>query len=984
MSRTAEPQSARRVPPVRRLGGGSFVARLVVLCLVPVLGLLWLGTIRLGELEDAVDEAEFVVLNAKMSRNVNAISQAANSERLALSGLVMADRMGVPRDLVVELSGIDFEAMFFDEQSRLDLELDELTGRLAEIDGREAGGLRIRVEQARAELERQRARSERGEGDQDGITAVFDRIDKITLDARELVGFRESEASLVVTAGARLDALLEVVQSANVYASAIMDGLIGFDLEKLVALERAGAVHETRLDAFEQLLIDAETQTSVAELRASFAEVTRPVDEVVGTVPLAASPDPRLVTVAAAPLVGFFDYLKALGRYAEIQQQEIVDEAQSLAAQIRSDAAQTQLVMYAIGASTLALIVVVAVSTVAPLRRLGRRAEAIGAGELALEPLPIRGPGIVRTLTATVNDMLSTLHLVDRQIAGMAAGTTEHDSQEIPGTIGDSLRHSVDHLARVTASWQRSERRASAIVEQAADAIWAIDGDGIIRTANEASEQLLQVPTGEQVGRALADFLPTLEGETPVVGRPEVRVHVASSVADANHLVTVIARDLSERFRFEEQLAHQARHDALTELPNRFAVLERLEELYAADESVAVLFIDIDGFKGVNDTRGHAAGDRVLAEIGRRLADHVRPQDYVARLGGDEFVVLARGVRHVADAEPFGRRLIAEIERPYIEADSTFALSASIGVAIMDRSVPALETVRRADNAVYVAKRHGRGRVEAFDAQLQASIEHDADLALALRDAIRADELLLHYQPIIDLSTDRICGVEALVRWDRPGIGLIPPDDFIPVAERSSLIVDLQRWVLREASATVAEWGRRHPGFDKTVAVNISGRHLVDGDLAADIDAVVEQTGVDPRALVLELTETQLLEDVDRAIAVLDELRGRGITISVDDFGTGYSSMTYLRDLPIDAIKIDRTFLANALADGQDEPLVDAMLTIGRSLDLAVVAEGVETEQQLTYVSERGCGFAQGFLFSPPLPTAEVEALLFDALITTR
>jgi diguanylate cyclase (GGDEF)-like protein len=576
--------------------------------------------------------------------------------------------------------------------------------------------------------------------------------------------------------------------------------------------------------------------------------------------------------------------------------------------------------------------------------------------------------------------MLTTLHRVDQEINGLASGDFGIDSNDIPGTIGESLRSSVDHLARVTAQWQRSESFASAIVEQAADAIWAVDSGGVIRTANAASERLLEIDVDRQLGRSIYEFLPILSGETVVKGRPGVRVHVASnSVTDSDLPVTVIARDVSERARFEERLAHQARHDALTDLPNRFAVLERLEQLHERQESVAVLFIDIDGFKSVNDTRGHEAGDRVLTEIGRRLRSHVRPYDFVARLGGDEFVVLVRDIRRTAEALPFGERVIQQIEQPIVDDHSMFTLSASVGIALTDEALPALEAIRRADSAVYLAKRHGRGRVEVYDAALQASIEHDAELELALRHAIRSDELVLHYQPIVDLRTGEMCGVEALVRWERPGFGLIPPGDFVPVAERSSLIVDMQHWVLEEACATLASWHERDPYSTHTVAVNISGRHLIDGDLVGDLHQALDRTGADPGLLVFELTETHLLEDVDRATAVLNEIRRFGITISVDDFGTGYSSMTYLRDLPIDVIKIDRSFLAAAVREGRDEPLVDAMLTIGRNLHLKVVAEGVETERQLAYITERGCDYAQGWLFARAVPIDEAEAMLFGS-----
>jgi diguanylate cyclase (GGDEF)-like protein len=478
----------------------------------------------------------------------------------------------------------------------------------------------------------------------------------------------------------------------------------------------------------------------------------------------------------------------------------------------------------------------------------------------------------------------------------------------------------------------------------------------------------------------LDDFLPGLDGEMNVIGAPTpTKVLVAHSVIDAGATmrIAVIARDISERAHFEDRLAYQARHDALTSMPNRLAVLEHLDHVFTeSDEPVAVLFVDIDGFKSVNDTHGHLKGDWVLTEIASRLTSSVRADEFVARLGGDEFVVVISGIGDIDTVVKFGERLIRQVEQPYFDGENFFALSASVGVAAVAGERSSLEALRKADSACYSAKRHGRGRVEVYDAELQATIAREADLALALRRSVPNNELVLHLQPIVDLHTGCLTGAEALVRWNRPGVGLVPPGDFIPIAERSSLIFDIERWVLRTACEHVVAWRERDPHCDLRVAVNISGRHLIEGDLVGDLHDAIERTGADPTMLEFELTETQLLDDLDRATDVLVALRSLGVTIAVDDFGTGYSSMTYLRHLPIDSIKIDQSFIARATEKGFDSTVVESLLAIGRTLHLGVVAEGVETESQLDYVRNRGCDRAQGYLLARPMPAEAFDAQL--------
>lgn len=442
-------------------------------------------------------------------------------------------------------------------------------------------------------------------------------------------------------------------------------------------------------------------------------------------------------------------------------------------------------------------------------------------------------------------------------------------------------------------------------------------------------------------------------------------------VARMNVAISQAVAANRERERLQVDLAHQAAHDSLTDLPNRARAMSGIEAaLLRAQRSGAILgllFIDLDGFKAVNDTLGHRAGDAVLRVIADRLRAAIRGGDLVARLGGDEFVVLLESVGTESDSVLVAERLMGTIALPILLADGRQArVGASMGLAIsQDGSTNADHLLHDADTAAYRAKAAGRGRVEVFDDVLRSELQARADLVAALGRAIATDELVLHYQPIVDLASNEVRGYEALVRWARPGHGLIPPIVFIPTAETSSLICDLDTWVLHEAAAQLVSW--HQPGM--TVAVNISGRHVSEPRILDDVRSALTTTGLPPSQLVLEITETVLIEDL-HAARHLSELRDLGVAVSLDDFGTGYNSLPRIRELPVDSIKIDRSFLDTA--EPSSRALLELMINAAHTFGLPVIAEGVETIEQLHELRSMNCESGQGYFLSRPLTVEQI------------
>jgi len=424
----------------------------------------------------------------------------------------------------------------------------------------------------------------------------------------------------------------------------------------------------------------------------------------------------------------------------------------------------------------------------------------------------------------------------------------------------------------------------------------------------------------------------------------------------------------------------QARTDALTGLANRTSALEQLarHSVRARLEGhlSAIVFLDLDGFKSVNDTQGHAEGDRILGEIGARLRVAC-PDHMVARIGGDEFIVLVGQATDQDEVTELAQRLIEVVSAPCTgSSGQLFNISASAGVAMVDGHTDPLDSIARADSAVYHAKETGRGRVEVYDEQLARDIEDRADMALTMRHGLLNNEFSLRLQPIIDIATKEPIGAEALLRWNRPGIGEVGPGDFIPIAERTGAILDLDAWVLEQSVGILQDWRNDPLTVDLRIAVNISGRHIIDGTLSPLLTRLCDRAGIDPSRLDLEITETHLVADVARASAVVDDLRSQGVKVAIDDFGTGYSSMSYLHRLTVDTLKIDRVFVAGICTNTLDRTIVELLLRLGDSLGLKVVAEGVDSEDKLAELALLGCPWAQGYYIARPMTVPDATVWL--------
>jgi diguanylate cyclase (GGDEF)-like protein/PAS domain S-box-containing protein len=438
--------------------------------------------------------------------------------------------------------------------------------------------------------------------------------------------------------------------------------------------------------------------------------------------------------------------------------------------------------------------------------------------------------------------------------------------------------------------------------------------------------------------------------------------------------------DVSDRKRMEVELERLALYDPLTGLPNRALFGDRLRHVLARrgrDAATAVYFLDLDRFKRINDSLGHGAGDEVLREVAERLSAVVRPEDTVARFGGDEFTVLCESVGGVLEAVAIADRLQRPLRQSLRAGGAELRLSASIGVALVeaDDNGDGQHLIEDADAAMYRAKERGGARTELFDSAMRDNAVRAMRIEQELQRALEQGELRVFYQPGVDLATGQVVGAEALVRWEHPERGFIVPDRFLGVAEETGLIVPLGMWVMSETCRHLAEWQSRPETAHLHLSVNLSARELTHPDVVSSVLGCVRESGVDPHSLTIEVTESTAMADGDTGFRALRDLNSEGIRVAIDDFGTGYSSLEQLRRMPVDIVKVDRSFVSGMSADSTDREIVAAVVGMGRALKLCVVAEGIETPEQAEALRDLGCDIGQGYLYAKPLPADEMDDL---------
>jgi diguanylate cyclase (GGDEF)-like protein/PAS domain S-box-containing protein len=543
-----------------------------------------------------------------------------------------------------------------------------------------------------------------------------------------------------------------------------------------------------------------------------------------------------------------------------------------------------------------------------------------------------------------------------------------------------------------------SEAELRALFEAMDDVVFEIDVRGRYLKIAPTNPSLLYRPREDLLGKTLHEVLPAEKAE-------ELHSHIRRSLESrktekveyslliegrevwfegtitplSEESVVFVGRDITERKVLEEQLAYQALHDPLTELPNRILFTDRLRQALSRakrrHQGIAIMFMDLDNFKVVNDSLGHQTGDRLLKLVSKRISDPLRPEDTVARLGGDEFVFLLEDT-DAAGASYVAERILEELRAPFTLGRRQFFVTASLGITVGEgNDKHAAELLRDADLAMYRAKHSGKARYAVFEETMNARALERLELEHGLRRAVERNEFVVHYQPEVALATGKVVGFEALVRWEHPERGLLPPEQFVPLAEETGLIVPIGEVVLEEACRQAKEWHQQRPSDPPAMCVNLSARQFREPGLADTVARIIDEAKLDPRHLFLEITESTVMSDASATAATLEELHNLGVRAIIDDFGTGYSSLSYLERFPVDYVKIDRSFVGGIGKHSRAETLGSAIISLAHTLGLKVIAEGVETEEQFDHLRELGCDLAQGHFFASPLSGKAASAL---------
>jgi len=579
------------------------------------------------------------------------------------------------------------------------------------------------------------------------------------------------------------------------------------------------------------------------------------------------------------------------------------------------------------------------------------------------------------------------------------------DSYSLPR----ALRNAIERKSVEDALYAEKER-ALVTLNSIGDGVLCTDMSGKITYLNLVAETMTGWQREEATGKPLAEVFRIIDGTTRETARDPLEMAVAqnravglavdcvlirrdgfeSVIEDSaapihdrtGHVIgaVIVFHDVSAAQAMSRQMTHSAQHDVLTNLPNRLLFNDRIMQsislAHRQKKHLAVLFLDLDRFKCINDSLGHAIGDKLIQSVSTRLLASVRASDTISRQGGDEFVILLSEIAYPGDAARSAMKILHSLSAPHLIEANDLQINGSIGISVYPADGEDAETlIKNADTAMYHAKERGRNNFQFFTAAMNRKAVERQSLEGSLRRALEREEFLLHYQPKVNLKSGEITGVEALIRWQQPDRGLVPPSQFVPIAEDCGLIIPIGRWVMREACRQARAW--QNEGFPPMpIAVNVSAVEFRDKNFVKGVQTILWETGLEARYLQLELTEGVLMEDAESTASVLQELKMMGVYLAVDDFGTGYSSLSYLRQFPIDVLKIDKSFVHQITAHPDDSAIVSAIINMGKSLKHVVVAEGVETQEQRAYLQTQSCAEGQGYLFSRPVPALQFAHLL--------